>query len=300
MLHKILKEIKMLGSNVSTVGGLPIGFKNGDAWGCECIQFYVTLSRRWNIPDLKKEEVLKFKNAWQTSSVKKVVSHVPFLVNLCSNDRELQRKSIARLVTEVSYNNKFSIPFLVLHPGSYGESTREDGIKRLIEALNIVTSHFKTTSSLILLETMAGQGTTLGSSFEELKIILSQLEKKDFFGICFDTSHVFIAGYDIRGYKGYENIFKTYDETIGVESIKVIHLNDAKTNLGSKNDKHAAVGEGQIGLQFFHALLRDKRLLGIPKILEIPERDQKSKDSLIFLRKLKEINQSIEDNAIFK
>jgi deoxyribonuclease-4 len=285
----------MLGSNVSTVGGLSNGFRNGDAWGCECIQFYVTLSRRWDIPELKEEEIVRFKEAWQKSAVKKVVTHVPFLVNLCSVEPELQRKSIARLVTEVSYNNKFNIPYLVLHPGSYGKSTRADGINRLVEALNIVASHFKNTSSLILLETMAGQGTTLGSSFEEMQTILSQLEKKDFFGICFDTSHLFIAGYDIRGYQGYENIIKTFDEIVGVENIKVIHLNDAKTNLGSKNDKHAAVGEGQIGLQFFHALLRDNRFSDVPKILEIPERDIKSKESLIFLRKLKEINEPIED-----
>lgn len=279
----------MLGSNVPTIGGFHTGFQWGDEWGCECIQIYVTLSRRWDVPKLSQQEIDKFNKAWQESSVQQVVAHVPFLVNLASPDKEIRRKSIERLVVEGSRANKFRVPFLVLHPGSYGNSSRQDGTKRITEALDIVSQQIDNSSTKILLETMAGQGTMIGSSFEEITSILEKVERPEFFGVCFDTAHVFIAGYDIRGYEGYEKVLEKFDKIIGLDKIKVIHLNDSKTNLGSKNDRHACIGEAKMGLQVFHAILRDKRFHGIPKILEIPERDERSKDNLETLRKLQVI-----------
>ncbi len=276
----------MLGSNVPTVGGLPMGFKYADDWGCECIQIYITLSRRWDVPKLTQEEINKYKTAWQKSSVEKVVAHVPFLVNLASSDKEIRKKSIGRLTIENYRANIVRVSFLVLHPGSYGTSSRQDGIKRIIEALDVVSQKIDNSSTKILLETMAGQGTMIGSSFEEIASILEKLEKPEFFGVCFDTAHVFISGYDIRGYEGYEKVLGKFDEIIGFDKIKVIHLNDSKTNLGSKNDRHACIGEGQLGLQVFHAILRDPRFVNVPKILEIPERDKRSKDNLELLRRL--------------
>jgi len=275
----------MLGSNVPTIGGFHTGFKWGDKWGCEVIQIYITLSRRWNVSELTKEEISKFKMAWQESSVKEVVAHVPYLVNLASLDKELYQKSIERLLTEISRAIKFGISLLVLHPGSYGNSKKEEGIKRVIEALNSVLQEIDFPGK-ILLETMAGQGTTIGSRFEELALILEKVKKPESLGICLDTGHLFMAGYDIRGYEGYQKILNEFDRIIGIEKIKAIHLNDSKTGLESRSDRHACIGEGKLGLQVFHAILRDEKFKGIPKILEIPERDTKSKDNLELLRNL--------------
>jgi len=277
----------MLGSNVPTIGGFHTGFKWGDRWGCEVIQIYITLSRRWNVPELAKGEISKFKMAWQESSVKEVVAHVPYLVNLASQDKELYQKSIERLLIEISRAIKFGVSLLVLHPGSYGKSRREKGVKRIIDALNSIFQEIDFPGK-ILLETMAGQGTTIGSRFEELALILEKVKKPESLGICLDTGHLFMAGYDIRGYEGYQKILDEFDRIIGIEKIKAIHLNDSKTDLGRRVDRHASIGEGKLGLQTFQAILKDERFKGVPKILEIPERDTKSKNNLELLRKLLE------------
>lgn len=275
----------MLGSNVPTIGGFHTGFEWGDRWGCEVIQIYVTLSRRWSVPELTEKEVSKFKTAWQKSSVKEVVAHIPYLVNLASPDEKLYQKSIKRLKIEISRALNFGISLIVLHPGSYGKSKKEDGIKRIVSALNNILQEVDSPIK-ILLETMAGQGTTIGSRFEELATIMEKVKKSEFLGICLDTGHLFMAGYDIRGYEGYQKVLEEFDRILGIEKIKVIHLNDSKTDLGSKSDRHACIGEGKLGLQVFHAILRDERFKRIPKILEIPERDKKSKDNLELLRNL--------------
>ena len=278
----------MLGYNVPAIGGFHAGFQWGDKWGCECIQIYVTLSRRWDVPELTQQEITKFKTAWKSSSVRQVIAHVPFLVNLASPNKEIWKKSIARLIAEISRAERFGVPFLVLHPGSYGTFTKKEGIVRVIEALDIVLQSFDRLSTKILLETMAGQGTMLGSTFEEMAEVLEKVANPEFLAVCFDTGHVFMGGYDIRGYKGCEKVLREFDEIISLKKIAAFHLNDSKTGLGSRNDRHACIGEGELGLQVFHALLRDQRFSNIPKILEIPERDERSKDNLELLMKLRD------------
>lgn len=291
----------MLGSNVPTIGGFHTGFKWGDAWKCECIQIYITHSRKWDVPILSQEIIKQFKNAWKESSVKQVVAHIPFLVNLASSDKEIQKKSILRLTIEYSRACELGIPFLVLHPGSCGNSDKKSGMLQIIDSLNFFCQKKKYYNTRILLETMAGQGTVLGSSFEEIAFILKNLEAPNLFGVCFDTAHVFISGYDIRGYEGYKMIMDEFDEIIGLDKIKVIHLNDSKTDLGSRNDRHECIGKGKLGLQVFHAILRDSRFNKTPKILEIPERNDKSKDGLNLLRRLEIISDPIpETKGIIK
>lgn len=276
----------MLGSNVPTIGGLHTGFEWADKWGCESIQIYLTLSRRWDVQELAPEQIEKFKNSWQASSVKEVVAHIPFLVNLASSDKLLRDRSINRLVIEISRAEKLGVRFLVLHPGSCTGTNKKEGLKNIIDGLNIVLQRFNNISSKILLETMAGQGNVLGASFEELATIINHVDKSEFLGVCFDTGHVFMSGYKFKGYEGYEEVMNNFDKIISIGKIEVFHLNDSKTSLNSKSDRHACIGEGELGLQVFHALLRDKRFFNRPKILEIPERDIKSKKNLDLLKNL--------------
>jgi deoxyribonuclease-4 len=287
-------EAFLLGSNVPTIGGRSKGFLYAKEWNCDCIQIYVTLSRKWNVPNLTQEEIAEFKSAWKESAVGPVVAHVPFLVNIASADSGLWLKSINRLVIEAIRCYELGIPFLVLHPGSHRNSTKTEGLNRAAEALNVVCQRIEKTPVKILLETAAGQGFMIGARFEEISYILEHVQWPEFLGVCLDSAHIFTAGYDIRGYLEYENTLKLFDKIIGLEKIQVIHLNDSKTGIGSGVDRHDCIGQGEIGIQFFHALMRDSRFTDTPKILEIPERDKKSKDNIALLRKLQTISNPFE------
>jgi deoxyribonuclease-4 len=276
----------MLGSNVPTRGGLTTAFRYAKEWKCESIQIYVAPSRKWDVTEISPDEISEFKQAWRRSSVKQVVAHAPLLVNLASPNNAVWKKSINRLITEISRTSQLQIPFLVMHPGSPRNSPKKFGIARITEGLNIVLQNADDCSTKILLETMAGQGTMIGSCFEEIANITEKVENSELLGVCIDTAHVFAAGYDIRGYEGYERVLDIFDNLIGIGSIKVIHLNDSKTSLGSRVDRHASIGEGELGLQVFQNLLRDRRFCNIPKILEIPKQYERSKSNLQMLRKL--------------
>ena len=157
-------------------------------------------------------------------------------------------------------------------------------------------NHVNDSTAKILLETTAGQGTAVGSRFEEIAYILEKARKRHFLGVCFDTCHVFAAGYDIRGYRGYEKVLKKFDAIIGLDKLKVIHLNDSKTGLGSKVDRHASIDEGKLGLQVFHAFVRDPRFRDTPTVLEIPERDGKMvQQQLELLRKLQATSNPVSE-----
>lgn len=286
-----MEVVQLLGSNVPTVGGLPTGFKYADEWGCECVQIYVTLSRRWAVPELTEKEVQSFKSSWEASQVKRIVAHVPFLVNIASPNGDLRRQSIARLITESDRANKLGVSYLVLHPGSNPD--REKGLALIVDGLDAVLNSIDRPGVKILLENAAGQGNSICSRFEEIALILERAQKPNLLGVCIDTCHLFAAGYDIRGYGGYEKVLKEFDALVGLHRIKAIHVNDSKTGLGSRVDRHASIGDGFLGLQVFHAVVRDDRFDRTPKILEIPERDTRSKANMEMLRRLRDRNKPL-------
>jgi deoxyribonuclease-4 len=238
------------------------------------------------VPELAPEEIHRFKQAWKTSQVRHVVAHIPFLVNLASPDKEIRRKSESRLAIDLIRAREFGIPSLVLHVGSHRGSGEVSGITRVIESLSAILDDLGDSDTKILLETAAGQGTALGYRFETLAYVLEMVEGSSRLGICFDTCHVFAAGYDIRSYSGYETVLREVDSVIGIDRIKAFHLNDSRAGLGSRIDRHASIGEGRLGLEVFHALVKDPRFLNIPKILEIPKRDERSQQDLDLLRRL--------------
>ena len=275
----------MLGATVSAKGGYYTAFENGDKWKCECIQFYITPSRTWKVPDLSKDEIIKFKTAWKKSMVKEVVAHIPYLVNLATSDKVLWNKSIDRIRIELSRADKLGVSLLALHPGSFGNSTIEKGFERIILGLNKILEKYKGNAK-ILLETMAGQGTMIGFRFEHLNFILKKIPKQQLIGICFDLGHLFSAGYNVGEIKGYKKTLSEFDKIIGLEKIKAIHLNNSKSDLGSRVDRHASIGKGKIDLAVFQAIIKDKRFKNIPKLLELKENE--TEESLKVLQKLYE------------
>ena len=285
----------MLGSNVSTVGGIQNAFIQAEEWECECIQIYTTPSRTWNVPKKSAQIIEAFKDAYAKSKVDEVVAHVPFLVNLASSNNDTRDRSITRLAIEIDSAAELNVKFIILHPGSCGEVSRLEGLDRTIEGLNKAIKLAEATKPIILLETMAGQGKALGGKFEDLRYIVDNTSKKERLGICFDTCHVYTSGYDIRGYEGYEATMKEFDAILGLELIRLFHLNGSKRKKGSFIDRHCNIDEGYLGLEFFQALLRDKRFKRIPKILEIPERDLKTNYNLQLLRRLGSMEETIVD-----
>jgi deoxyribonuclease-4 len=277
----------VIGSNVPTIGGLLTAFTYAKDWGCECFQTYLTASRRWNVSALSEKQIHEFRLASRQSSVQGILAHVPFLVNLASPDRELWRKSVNRLTAELSRANQLGVSLLVLHPGSHVYSDRKAGLVSLIDGLNTALQEVAHSSCTVLLETMAGQGTTIGSSFEEIAYVLQETSYPQLLGVCFDTCHVYAAGYDLRGYRAYERIMGQFDRIIGLDKLGAFHLNDSRGELGSRVDRHASIGSGHLGLQVFHAILRDARFSHLPMVLEIPQLVAKSRTNLELLRRLR-------------
>lgn len=271
----------MLGLIVSIYEDLLRAFKDAEEYGCECIQIPAS---PWTIPNATEEEAaIKFRETWNGSRVKVIVAHVYSGINLASRNDELRQKYISVLTDEINRCDKFGISLVVLHPGH--NPSRREGMNLLIEGLNQVLSSLHASKIQILLETMPGGKGVLGSRFEEMLYIFEKVHKTEYLGVCFDTCHVFAAGYDIRGYDGYEKVLNRFNALIGLDRLKVIHVNDSNGKWASRHEGHAFIGEGLLGLQVFHAIVKDKRFVNVPKISEMFFRE---KESLDLLRKLEE------------
>jgi deoxyribonuclease-4 len=274
----------MIGASAVTKGGLPNAFLFAAGCGCEAIQLYVTSSRTWVAADLHESTVTAFASAWSRSSVRQAIAHASLLLNLASSDNQIWTKSIQHLVLEIRRSHRLGISSIVVHAGSNPD--RREGLQRVVEALDLVTA--RTSDVSILLETVAGQGNTIGYRFEELRLLLDGVTQRHRFGICFDTCHVFAAGYDLRGYAGYDDVFSRFDDLIGIEEIKAFHVNDSRAEIGRRVDRHAdMIGEGHIGLHAFHALVRDRRFQGVPKIAEVPDGGTNTRSNVELLKRLR-------------
>ncbi len=278
------KKSTMLGATVPTTGGIHNAFKWGDKWGVKAVQFYLTLSRQWKVNHMTEGDKEKFREAWRNSDVKEVVAHIPYLVNLTSATKRTREKSIDRMVAEIERAKELGVEYLVLHPGSPGKNGKEKGLRFLKEGFDRVFNQVDPDGVEILIETMAGQGTSLGSTFKEVKEILDLLDNEEVFSVCFDSAHVLEAGYDIRGEGGYEKVLNQFERQISLKKIKAFHLNDSKTEFNSKSDRHEHIGEGEIGLTFFNKLLNDDRFGDIPKIIETPKMGEMSEKNIKTLK----------------
>ena len=205
-------------------------------------------------------------------------------MNLASSNRDLREKSIDRISIEMTRALELNVNNLVLHPGSCTGSSKSQGLTRIIEGLNDVFNEFNGHAPTLLLETMAGQGNTLGSTFDELHQIITGVKKNQFLGVCLDTCHIFAAGYDISTEEKYNQVLTEFDRLLNLTRIGAIHLNDSLTERGSEKDRHQNIGEGFIGEELFRTIVNDARFRNTPKVIEIPKRDTESKRNLDRLR----------------
>ena len=275
----------LLGAHMSIAGKMSLAIERGESIGCTAIQIFTKSNRQWHAKAITQEEAASLKKAYQDSSIQSVIAHAAYLINIGSPSEEIEKKSVNALEIEINRCTDLTIPYLVLHPGSHGNTDEESCLARISANIDKLLS--ATSDCTILLETMAGQGSSVGHTFEQLAQIIKHSEHKRRIGICFDTCHAFAAGYDFRTEKTYNLMWEQFDKIIGINKLKAIHINDSQKDIGSRVDRHADIGKGRIGLKAFELLLNDSRFFDIPKVLETPRDDladyKKNMETLIDL-----------------
>ena len=267
----------LAGAHMSIAGGMHKAFERGRSVRCRTIQIFLKSSNQWKARTLTDADRMLFRVAREKSGISPVLAHDSYLINLASPDPDLHRKSLDAFVEEMRRANDLGVPCLILHPGAHLGAGVQAGINRVARELNRAIDRVGPPVRL-LLETTAGQGSSLGSRFEELAAILERMRKPERAGVCLDTCHIFAAGYDIRSREGYEKTLREFDRLIGVGRIQAIHVNDSLKDLGSCVDRHSHIGKGRIGLEAFRCLVNDPRFVDVPKILETPKGEDMRED----------------------
>ena len=266
-----MKKI-LLGAHMPTTGGLYHAAQFGKTVGCTAIQIFTKSNRQWQTKIITNEEAKKFKDELKINSIDYVNVHASYLINLASPETDTQKKSIQALEIELARCHQLGITDLVLHPGARKELPELQALKQVATNLNLALANSPQTTR-VLLETMAGQGSTIGNSFEQLATIMEQVHDQSRIGVCIDTCHIFAAGYDFSDAKNYYELWTKFNKIIGIKKLGLIHLNDSKKELGSHVDRHEGIGDGKIGKQAFELIMNDENLIFVPKILETPKED---------------------------
>lgn len=264
---------------MSVAGGFEKSIDRGLAIGCESIQIFVKSNRSWKARAFQDKEFAVFKAAWaKHPEVASIFVHGTYLVNLAAEDPEILQKSIECFDVELDLATRFGLDFLVFHPGAPRKMGLEKGIAQVVASLDDLAKRHPRSPVKILLENTAGQGSTIGREFSELRAILDKLEEPARFGICFDTCHAFCAGHDITTPAAYEKTFAAIDDEIGLDRLLAFHLNDSKHELGSNHDRHEHVGHGLMGLEGFRLLMNDPRFASRPGTVETPDEERFAED----------------------
>jgi len=279
------KQQLLIGAHMSIAGGLDQALVRGKSIGCTTIQIFTKSNRQWAAKKLTDDDIEKFKKTQKEFGISPVVAHSSYLINLGSPKKDISEKSTDALAIELERCEALGIPYLILHPGSCLTSSEEECIKQIAQNLNKVFQRAPG-KTMVLLETMAGQGSIIGYKFEQLAQIIKLTKNKKRIGVCLDTCHVFAAGYDFRIKKKYEDMWKEFDKTIGLKKLKVIHINDSGRDLGARVDRHTDIGKGKIGLEGFKLLFNDPRFFDIPKLLETPKDLADDKRNINTIKKL--------------
>ena len=268
----------IFGAHESISGGVFNAITRGQEATCDTVQIFNKSNSQWRAKKLTPEEVDQYFAAIEETGVTVACSHSSYLINLASPDEALQTKSRNSLQEETERCNLLKVPNLIFHPGSHVGSGEEPGMDRIAENMNQVLASVPDNTVTLCLETTAGQGSNLGYTFEQIATMMDRVEDKDHVGVCLDTCHIFAAGYAITDAKDYKKTIKQFNDTIGLDNLKIVHTNDSKTEFGSKKDRHEHIGEGHIGIEAFRNFVNDKRFKNIPFILETPKEKDLAED----------------------
>jgi deoxyribonuclease-4 len=268
----------LFGGHMSIAGGLHNALLAAQAHGCGSVQLFTKNANQWNAPDLTPEAIRLFRRPLRETGLRHTVAHDSYLINLASPDEALYRRSVEAFVNEMRRAEQLRLRYLVMHPGAHVDSGEETGLARVAAALDEVHARCVNYRVRVLIETTAGQGSSLGHRFEHLARILSLVAAPERLGVCFDTCHVFAAGYALAPLSEYRATMRAFHETVGLGRVKVFHVNDSVRGHGSRVDRHAHIGRGEIGLDAFRFLVNDARFRNRPMILETAKEDGDEKD----------------------
>ncbi|MHC1726938.1 MAG: deoxyribonuclease IV [Syntrophobacteraceae bacterium] len=261
----------LLGAHMSIAGGLHLAFDRLNEIRGAALQIFTTNHRQWRSGSLSQQAIALYKAKWKESGRIPVASHDIYLINLAATDEEILARSILAFAEEMRRCSQLGVPYLIMHPGAHLGEGLEAGLDRFTRNLDYAIEASGIEAVSVLIENTAGQGSSLGSSFEEISYIISTSRFSSIMGVCYDTCHGFAAGYDIRDEETFADTFSRFDQQIGLERLKFFHLNDSKRELGSRVDRHEHIGKGKISLEGFRHLLNHPQFRNHPMVLETPK-----------------------------
>lgn len=273
---------------MSVAGGLHRAVERAAEVDATALQVFTKGPQRWAEPELSEEEVAGYREALEGSAIRVTASHDSYLINLASPREALFRKSRAAFEAELERCVRLGVDYVVTHPGNATSGSREEALERNARALGSALAQHPG-ATMVLVETTAGSGTALGWRFRELARLIAAVPEteRDRVGVCLDTCHVFAAGYDLR--EDYRGVIDTFDAEIGLDRLRLLHLNDSVHPLGSRKDRHAEIGRGELGSGAFESIMRDPRLQGVPRVIETPKGDDPPRADLRNLQRLREM-----------
>jgi deoxyribonuclease-4 len=267
-----------IGAHMSIAGGLHTAVDRALKAGCTALQLFVKNNNQWNGKPLTDDDVATYKAAVSNANLGPIIVHTSYLINLAAVDPDTLQRSRTALQDELERCDRLSIPLLNLHPGAHMGAGVEAGIERIAESINFVHDRTRRCRTKTVLETTAGQGSSIGHRFEEIRAIIDRVEDRGRMAVCVDTCHIYAAGYDISTEAGYDDTLRAFDDIIGLDRLAAFHVNDSKKALGSRVDRHDHIGKGLMGLVPFRCLMNDPRFVGTPKVLETPKSEDLHED----------------------
>jgi deoxyribonuclease IV len=261
----------LLGAHMSIGGGVHRAIERSRSIDCTAMQIFVKNNMQWFARPLLREEISAFLDHAQRQELHAVFAHANYLINLAATNPQFLANSIRSLSEELVRADQLELPFLVMHPGAHLGAGEAAGLAKIIGAIDRVFAGVPKIKTRIALETTAGQGSCLGDRFEHLTAIIANVREPERLCVCLDTAHVFAAGYDLGSETAVRKMFREFDRVVGLDRLAAIHLNDSKTERGSRVDRHEHIGQGKIGLDAFRFIMRDRRFRKIPKVLETPK-----------------------------
>jgi deoxyribonuclease-4 len=267
----------LMGAHTSIAGGVAQGIARAKECGFTAAQIFVKNNKQWFAPPLPEEEAKQFRTDQKASGIL-FFAHNSYLVNLASQDAQMFATSVKAMVGELERAEALELPFMVMHPGSHGGAGEEAGLSRIVQGLDAIVKATPGFRCRMALEITAGQGNALGYRLEHLAHLLDHVMNEKRFGVCLDTAHLYAAGYNVRTREGYEETVAQVEKLFGTRRVLGLHLNDSKVPLGKRVDRHANLGEGEIGLECFKWIVQDPRWAAIPKVLETPKSEDMHED----------------------
>jgi len=264
-------EDLLLGAHMSIAGGPAQAIDRALSVHCTAMQIFVKNNMQWFAPPLSEKERKAFTEHPRRGELKSVFGHSGYMINLGATNPEFHEKSLRALREELVRADQLELPFLVLHPGAHMGRGEEEGLAEIARNLDRVFEALPDVKTKVALETTAGQGSSLGHTFEQLAWIIAHCAEPERLCVCIDTAHLFAAGYDLTTEAGTRETLEAFDRVVGLQRLAAIHCNDSKAALGSRVDRHDHIGKGKIGLEAFRVLMRDPRLAKVPKVLETPK-----------------------------